>query len=132
MARRKGAPRLTESEDPVVFVLRNRPAQNALETLRGQPRMTPLTLRKATDTHPEKFRRLISGLNDVALISIRALPQARPKRGRRSLTFQVPIGIGLTRTGDNVVTLANEIRDHVRRRQELLPGASEHHWLRAT
>src|SRR5580658_10988211 len=115
MTRGRGAPRLTEREDPLSFILRNRPAREVLERLQGQPLMIPITVRKSVGVHPEAFRRLVGDLNEFALISIRPFPRER-LQGRRSRgLLQVPIGIELTRTGENLLEITREVRKSVSR-----------------
>jgi hypothetical protein len=93
--------------------------------------MIPLDLRKSVGVHPEAFRRLISDLDEFALVSIRALPRRKPTMHRRSDVLRIPIGIELTSTGRNVLQLTQGVRDTVRRHSRLLPEASAEHWLPA-
>jgi hypothetical protein len=129
MAQRLGAPRLTEREDPLSFLLRSRPAREILERLEGHPFVIPLPLRKSIGIHPEAFRRIISELNEFALISIRPLPHQEPGRGRSRGILRIPIGIELTKTGRNLLLVTRAARRRVRKYAELLPYPSAEHWL---
>lgn len=93
--------------------------------------MIPLDVRKAIEVHPETFRRLVSDLDDYALISTRALPRRRSKHRPRVTPLRQPIVIGLTRRGENVLEVARGVRELVRRRARLLPESSAEHWLPA-
>lgn len=126
---KRGAPRLAEREDPLSFVLRNRPAREVLERLRGEPLMIPITIRKAVGVHPETFRRIVSELDDFKLISIRALPRVHSKHGQRVISLRWPAGIELTRQGEAVLDLTSGVRGWVRRHSRLLPDSSAKHWL---
>jgi hypothetical protein len=131
MAARRGAPRLIDREDPLSFVLRNRSAREVLERLSGQPLMVPLQVRKDVGVHPETFRRLLSDLDEFALISVRSFPRRRPVHPPRAMALRLARGIQLTRQGENVLELAREVREAVRRRAPLLPESSTEHWLSA-
>ncbi len=131
MATRRGAPRLVEREDPLSFVLRNRPAREVLEQLQGKPLMIPVDLRKTLGLHPETFRRLVSDLDEFALINVRALPGLRGVGRKRSAIFRVRVGIEITKTGRSLLTVTRDVRSAVRRHAKLLPESSAEHWLPA-
>jgi hypothetical protein len=131
MTKRRGAPRLIEREDPLSFVLRNRPAREVLERLKGQPLMIPIQIRKAIDIHPEAFRRLVSDLDDFDLISTRVLPRRRSRHAAGALALRQPIGMSLTPRGQNVLEVAQGVRRLVRRQAHLLPKSTVAHWLPA-
>lgn len=129
MMPRRGAPRLTEREDPLSFVLRNTAARKVLERLDGNPIMIPIELRKSVGLHPETFRRLISDLDEFALIGVRALPGQQRLGRKRSAIFSVRIGIEITRSGSKVLHIANLVRATVRRHAGDLPPVSLEHWV---
>jgi hypothetical protein len=129
VTRPRGAPRLTEREDPLSFVLRNRGARELLEALEGQPLMTPLALRKSVQVHPETFRRLVFALDEFALVSIRASPRRSRLRHDRPRSLRIPIGLELTVLGKNLLDITREVRETVRRHSRNLPEASATHWL---
>lgn len=122
---------MTEREDPLSFVLRNRPAREVLERLQGKPLMIPVELRKAVGVHPETFRRLVSDLDDFALINIRAFPGQRRVGRKRSGILTVRIGIEITKTGSDLLEVTHDVRATVKRHAKSLPDASAEHWLPA-
>jgi hypothetical protein len=122
---------VTEREDPLSFVLRNRPAREVLEQLQGKPLMIPIDLRKSVGLHPETFRRLVSDLDEFALITIRALPRPREARRRTPGVLRIPVGVEITDTGRNLLEVTRGVRETVRRHARLLPEASAEHWLLA-
>lgn len=91
--------------------------------------MIPMDLRKAIGVHPETFRRTVSDLGEFSLISVRALPRKRLSHRQRVLALQRPLGIKLTQSGQNVLELATDVRELVRRREGLLPESSIARWL---
>jgi hypothetical protein len=93
--------------------------------------MIPLTLRKEVGIHPEAFRRLISDLDEFALISIRALPRQRSSGRRTPGILRVPVRIEMTATGRNVLEVTGQVRDAVKRHARLLPASCARHWLTA-
>ena len=131
MAKRRGAPSLVEREDPLSFVLRNRPAREILERLQGQPLLIPIDLRKSVGIHPETFRRVVFDLDRFALISIRALPRPKSRNRPRSHSLRIPIGIELSPGGKNVLRVTRGVRATVQRHARLLPESSTEHWLPA-
>lgn len=129
--KRRGAPRVTEREDPLTFVLRNRPAREILERLSGKPSMIPINLRKEIGAHPETFRRAVSNLDDFALISIRTFPRRASEHRPRENPLRPPTAVKLTERGENVLEVARGVRALVQRRAGLLPESSAEHWLSA-
>jgi predicted ArsR family transcriptional regulator len=91
--------------------------------------MIPLHVRKDLGVHPEAFRRLLSDLDAFDLISVRAMPRRRPVHLPRAMPLRLARGIELTRQGENVLELAREVRETVRRWAPLLPVSSSEHWL---
>jgi hypothetical protein len=122
---------VTEREDPLSFVLRNRPAREVLEELQAKSLMIPLDLRKSVGLHPETFRRLVSDLDEFALVTIRALPRARKGHRRARGVLRIPIGVEITETGRNLLEVTRGVRATVQRHARLLPAASADHWLLA-
>lgn len=130
MARTSGAPHLVEREDPLSFVLRNRPAREVLERLSGRPFMVPLTVRKSMMVHPETFRRVLADLEGFDLISKHPLTTPRPVHRPKAMSLRVDLGIKVTRRGENVLNVARIAREAVQRHARLLPRSSATHWLR--
>lgn len=129
MSGRRGAPRVTEREDPLTFVLRNRPAADFLEILLGKPPMVLIDIRREVGGHPESFRRLASNLLEYELVEVRR-PSRTPRANRaRPMFLPPPVGLVLTERGNKVLTVARGIRDEVRRQANLLPDSSLAHWL---
>jgi hypothetical protein len=131
MTRRRGAPRTTEREDPLSFVLRSRPAREILEVLEGHSLMIPLEVQKTVNVHPETFRRIISNLDAYALVSVRAMGDRAGVRRGPANSFRIPIGIEITKGGKRLLQVAHTVRQIVERNARLLPESSAEHWLRA-
>lgn len=129
VARRRGAPRVVERDDPLTFVLRNRPADDFLEKLLGKPPMIPATIRKSVGIHPESFRRLASNLHEFSLISIQPRRASAASTKRIRVMVRPQIEIQLTKEGENVLSVAHAVRASVRRNRRLLSPASLRHWL---
>lgn len=130
MLKTSGAPKLVEREDPLSFVLRNRPAREVLERLSGKPFMIPLVIRKSMEVHPETFRRVLADLEGFALISKHPLSTPRRKNRPRAMPLRVDLGIKVTRCGENVLSAARIAREAVKRHARFLPESSATHWLR--
>ena len=128
--RTRGAPRLTAREDPLTFILRDKPGRELLEKLRPRPFMIPVDLRKSVGMHPETFRRLIAYLSEYGLVMVRAVPGARFRRVAHGLA-SIRIGIEVTPTGKALLDVAKAVRSTVRQHSRALPEASAEHWLPA-
>jgi|SRR5580658_972322 hypothetical protein len=132
MSKRRGAPRLIEREDPLSFVLRNRPAREILEQLQGKPLTISMKIRKSIGIHPESFRRLVSDLGEFNLVSIRELPKQRRVHPPTATPLRLPLGLELTPQGENVLQITGRIRSLVQREARLLPESSAENWLDGT
>ena len=93
--------------------------------------MIPIELRKSLGVHPETFRRLVSDLDEFALIDIRALPGQETVGRKRPAIFKVRIGIEITNTGRRLLEVTRDVRTTVQRHAKRLPEESAEHWLPA-
>lgn len=120
---------MVERDDPLTFVLRNRPADDFLELLLGKPPMIPLAIRRSVRIHPESFRRLVSNLHEFSLIAIRTRPYHSRSTGSGPAPLRPQVEVSLTRQGKNVLTVARAVHESVSRQGRLLPAASQRRWL---
>lgn len=93
--------------------------------------MIPIDLRKSVGLHPETFRRLVSDLDEFALIRVRALPGQGTTGRKRPDVLRVRIGIEISHSGSKVLGVSREVRATVRRHADSLPVSSRGHWLPA-
>jgi hypothetical protein len=93
--------------------------------------MIPVRVRKSVGLHPETFRRLVSDLDEFALINIRAFPGQRAVGRKRPEILTVRVGIQITKTGSKLLEVTRDVRATVRRHAKSLPEASTEHWLPA-
>lgn len=119
--------------DPLGYLLRSDHGFAILELLHDGRARPPREVRHALDLHPQTLKEAVDHLNTLGLVSLVVPPGSKPQRvGRGS---GVPIEIRVTRTGQEVLQLAQEvasdIRVRVRRHEKALPPATVSRWLPA-
>jgi hypothetical protein len=129
---RRGAPPLTEREDPLTFILRSRPAHDVLEKLAQERLMVALDVRKDLGIHPEAFRRLIADLDEFALVRVTVPQHSRNSVGRPLLSLHRRVNLGLTPRGMGLLRVARSVRRLVQRQINRLPPKSRTHWRALT
>lgn len=119
--------------DPLGYLLRSRAALAILEYLRDGTGRTPRTVRQSLSLHPQTLKEAVDHLNTLGLVSLVVPPGTSLRRAGRGVAL--PIEIRVTRSGQEVLTLAHEvaadIRSRVRRHEKTLPAATVRRWLAA-
>jgi DNA-binding MarR family transcriptional regulator len=128
-----GSPFMQLERDPLGYLLRSDPAFAILELLHdGKPR-PPREVRHALELHPQTLKEAVDHLNTLGLVSLVVPPGSKPQRVGRGIA--VPIEVRVTRSGQEVFQLAQEvasdIRARVRRHEKTLPPATVSRWLPA-
>jgi DNA-binding HxlR family transcriptional regulator len=128
-----GDTRMLLEKDPLSYLLRSSQAFAILEKLSdGKPR-SPREVRHALNLHPQTLKETVDHLNLLGLVSLVVPPGSKTHRVPRGIA--VPIELRVTRSGQEVFELAQEvasdIRSRVRRHEKALPAATVHRWLPA-
>ncbi len=119
--------------DPLGYLLRSDAGFAILEFLSdGRPR-PPRDVRHALNMHPQTLKESVDHLNTLGLVSLVVPPGSKPRQVARGVAL--PIELRVTRSGQEVFQLAEEvasdIRTRVRRHEKGLPAATVSRWLPA-
>jgi len=119
--------------DPLGYLLRSDHGFAILEFLNdGKPR-PPREVRRALNLHPQTLKEAVDHLNTLGLVSLVVPAGSKPRRVARGVAL--PIELRVTRSGQEVFQLteevASDIRSRVRRHEKALPAATVNRWLPA-
>ena len=123
--------RMNLETDPLGYLLRNRAALAILQHLGDGTGRTPRALRHSLGFHPQTLKEAVDHLNSLGLVSLVVPAGTRFRRAGRGVALTIEIHV--TRSGQAVLTLVDEvgsdIRSRVRRHEKVLPSATVHRWL---
>ncbi|MCI4373089.1 MAG: hypothetical protein L3K02_05545 [Thermoplasmata archaeon] len=120
-------------KDPLGYLLRNKAGFAILEFLNDGKARPPREVRHTLGLHPQTLKEAVDHLNGLGLVSLMVPPGSKPRRVGRGVAL--PIELRVTRSGQEVFQLAEEvasdIRSRVRRHEKTLPAATVDRWLPA-
>ena len=114
-------------KDPVTYLLRS---ASALAVLRAVSKGKPLStadVRKTTGLAPQVLKETVDHLDTFGLAHLKILPGVKRHQTPHGVSY--PVHIQVTREGQHLLSVVEEVRETLRRHEKVLPSATVERWL---